>query len=1152
MTAEAEPRVASRTVLESAAETNRRLGHENFGFLSESHGVMPISPPRLRMSAAHREWDELAAQLPMLFRTMEVRRALEEMSVLEASPESLPDEELLRASELLSMFAHSYFRVDQDTPEVLPASIQRPWRQVSERLDRPAPHLSYIDLVMHNWRLVDPNRPDPMCIENLELLVPIYDNQAERVLYLVQVEVLSQSSGVVAACVRAQEAAARDDPAGLKRELIQIADTLQRVARESFAKLRADPYAPTYVDNIVFAKTVAPFGVPITAGVAGPSGASAPLFHVLDQFFGRRHFDTLLGGEMKHQRDWYPAHWRDFLEALGAVSVLEYVGKRGDQELQGLYTEAVHAYMGDQGFLKRHRLKIHGFLDIAYKVGRDVTIGGFAGTFSDRTWEQVDDELAAATHERRLDAPTPLRLARIAKVEDATVGDGGSVKHVVLDVEGKGVRYQPGDRVSVLPENRRELVDRTVAALRARPDQPIQLTRVWRDAIEVRAELAGATELPLRTVLSLGRIRPLDREIATALLSVSGDATLREIVRLRAEDQWELWDVLELLARSGFDPRALWRALPGERHHICSIVPPERPRMYSISSATTGDEGGARELHLTVGGLHYRSADAPPVSLPVDRRGTASTFLGDPALWETDASLAFTIIRPTRFSLPANGDEPVVMFAGGTGIAPFRGFLQERGRRGDMGETWLFFATRTEADVYYRRELEEAIGAGHLRLSVALSRQPAACRVSSNGTGSHLVFEPGEPQRIESQILADDNARELWELLRPVDQGGRGGRFYVCGRSGFARSIIDALKEVARRVGGIDPSEVDAFLGRLAAEQRLMLDVFTTYTGPQPVNPTQLDASDVVLHNDDDTGRWLIIEGRVYDVTGFVHLHPGGDKIVCAYGGVDATRPYRAVSHHVDLEIDALLGLYEVGVVRRLDFGTDWGVAIGQEGLQYVSLSELYRTWIRLLYSVVEMQNAIELDFGFRERPLTRDDAPSEMTALRLRLLLEAHGRFRSNYLAFSVGDPLHELWAIASALCSTSEPVHAIRRAVSEVEDSESARAVIAAGECARDALRAAVAAGGVSEADLAVLAGWAHALEIEDKRYMAGLKSILREGLVVFEKQEAAAARNAGGALLDRVREIPSLLAEYYERLAPSATALAKQPCGRLRPEK
>src|SRR5215831_6663565 len=109
--------VPSRGVLEAAAETNRRLGHENLGFLSESHGMMPLVPPRLQMSAGHREWDELGAQLPSLFKTMGVRRALDGMSVLEAGPDDLPDEELLRASELLSMFAHAYYRIDQDTPE---------------------------------------------------------------------------------------------------------------------------------------------------------------------------------------------------------------------------------------------------------------------------------------------------------------------------------------------------------------------------------------------------------------------------------------------------------------------------------------------------------------------------------------------------------------------------------------------------------------------------------------------------------------------------------------------------------------------------------------------------------------------------------------------------------------------------------------------------------------------------------------------------------------------------------------------------------------------------------------------------------------------------------------------------------------------------
>ena len=261
--------------------------------------------------------------------------------------------------------------------------------------------------------------------------------------------------------------------------------------------------------------------------------------------------------------------------------------------------------------------------------------------------------------------------------------------------------------------------------------------------------------------------------------------------------------------------------------------------------------------------------------------------------------------------------------------------------------------------------------------------------------------------------------------------------------------------------------------------------------------------------------------------------------IVRAYAGMDATRPYRAVLHHVDSEVDALRGIYEIGVVRRLDFGTEWGVAIGPDGLRYVALADLYRTWVGFLYSVVEMQNALELDFGIRDRPLTRVDGPREMTALRLRLLLEAHERFRASYLAFSVGDALHELWALVGGLCSSSEPVTAMREAVARIDASEDARTAAGGTERAMRGLREAIDAGRVGEADLAAHAAWTQTLETEDKRYMAELKSILRDGVVLFESHERATVREGGEALLGCVRAVPALLADHYARLARAAVA-------------
>jgi len=198
--------IPARLILTTAARTNQRLGHENLGFLSESHGIMPAVLPLLSLPAGYEAWDQTAADLPELYRTLRVRAALEAMPVLSAAEKDLPDRYLLRASCLMSMLAHSYFRAEAQAPaRPMPEGIQRPWEEISRRLNRPAPHLSYIDLIMYNWRLVDPDREDPMRVNNLRLLVPTVDNKEERTFYLTQVEILAQSTRIINALVQAQK-----------------------------------------------------------------------------------------------------------------------------------------------------------------------------------------------------------------------------------------------------------------------------------------------------------------------------------------------------------------------------------------------------------------------------------------------------------------------------------------------------------------------------------------------------------------------------------------------------------------------------------------------------------------------------------------------------------------------------------------------------------------------------------------------------------------------------------------------------------------------------------------------------------------------------------------------------------------------------------
>ena len=134
---------------------------------------MPIEQPRLALPSSHHAWDQAAAELPELFRTLGLRNRLDHMPILSGTEDALPDGDLYRAAAILGIFAHSYHYVQATPYERIPDSILKPWAEVNQRLHRPAPHLSFIDLNIYNWRLIDPNVQDPMRMENLRLLIPI-------------------------------------------------------------------------------------------------------------------------------------------------------------------------------------------------------------------------------------------------------------------------------------------------------------------------------------------------------------------------------------------------------------------------------------------------------------------------------------------------------------------------------------------------------------------------------------------------------------------------------------------------------------------------------------------------------------------------------------------------------------------------------------------------------------------------------------------------------------------------------------------------------------------------------------------------------------------------------------------------------------------
>jgi cytochrome b involved in lipid metabolism len=1101
--------IPARSVL-ARAEQQRLAGHENLGFLSERAGFLPCDPPLTALPPTHSAWDRVAADLPDLFRTLAVRRALDAMPVLSAAVGDLPDEFVWRGCALLGMFAHSYVRALPQPPETLPESIERPWAELCRRLHRPTTALTYDDLICYNWRPRDIQHRERRDLEDLELLIPTVGTREERIFYLAQVEVLSRGAPIVGAMVRAQEAAERADLAALQQELVAVIEIIERTGK-GFLKIDANPYSPTFVDPVVWAKTVAPFAVAIRESSVAASGTAAPLFQALDVFIGRRRFESRVGREARDLRPGLSPHFRAFLEALEQVSVADFAAQCDSASTKGLWHSLLEAYVGRDGFLAVHRRKVFGFLELAFKVGRSVTIGGFTGLFENQTWDLVHAELETSRLERTEGLSGWCPVAHPASEPRGPLTSPALV-HAVLDVSGAGIRCRPGDRLAVTPRNDPDLVGRTLAALRASGEEVVRLDGRWSAAF--REQGAPADACTLRELLTLGRIRPLSRPTAKILADFSGSEQLAGIVNARGESRWELWDVLAMLAEHGFDPRTIWRADPWERYSICKLVPPEDARFYSVASAEPGDQPTTDQVELLLSEVRYDSS--VEMSRGTSREGTASGFVrriagGD----HPGIGFPVRVVPAPRFRLPDDDRIPIVMFAGGAGISPFRAFIGSRARQPGPAPALLFLSTRSEQHIsLYRAELEPYIRSGWLTFVPAVTRG-AGLRTPGSGIAA----------AIGSHTAA---------LLRLIADGA--AVFYVCGAAGFSAAVIDALEAtIARSSPGPDPAgHARLIVRRLVASGRLQQDVFTADRGEPAPLPT-FDASTVALHNDADHGYWTVIDGGVYDVTEFAHRHPGGLAIVYENSGRDATAAFHTIEHDLDPEIRAMLGLYQIGHIRRLDFGSHWTVAVGRDGLSFFLLSDVFRAWVTMLYRVVEVQNAVRHDFGILDAVTIVGDRADSMTLLKAQLLLEAHQRFLAMYIPSLLGAGFAELWAMTAGLCA---PEQDARRVTDRIDDASRSAAAASAAEWLTGSSAQVRALGDADpaarEQAFAGLAKLRGVLEGADMRFLDAVKKLVRDGVRCFEMNPRGVRERSGSALLDALMAIPDALAALHEELS------------------
>jgi sulfite reductase (NADPH) flavoprotein alpha-component len=352
-------------------------------------------------------------------------------------------------------------------------------------------------------------------------------------------------------------------------------------------------------------------------------------------------------------------------------------------------------------------------------------------------------------------------------------GSGKDVRHVVLDLSSTDLTYEAGDSVGVFARKNPQLVQAVLDRVGATGEEMVAF---------------DGEALPLRQVL-LSKVdiaRPSDECMEfLATRAFDGEEALKLQALARGEGPAELADADLLDLLMAFP--SVMPSLPGLLKSLDRL----QPRLYSIASSS---KAHPRELHLTVSAVRWDSNQRT-------RTGIGSCYLADFA--KPGDVIPIFVQKSHGFGPPADDSAAAIMVGPGTGIAPFRAFLEEREARGAKGKNWLFFGDqKRSADFLYEDQIMDWQRRGVLhRLDLAFSRDQA--------------------EKIYVQNRMQENAAELWQWLE------EGAHFYVCGDAKrMAKDVEDTLLAIAVEQGGKSAEHAKAWLDGLAKAGRYQRDVY--------------------------------------------------------------------------------------------------------------------------------------------------------------------------------------------------------------------------------------------------------------------------------------------------------------------------------------
>ncbi|MBQ4767642.1 NADPH-dependent assimilatory sulfite reductase flavoprotein subunit [Pectobacterium versatile] len=344
------------------------------------------------------------------------------------------------------------------------------------------------------------------------------------------------------------------------------------------------------------------------------------------------------------------------------------------------------------------------------------------------------------------------------------------VRHIEIDLGDSGLRYQPGDALGVWFDNDPALVQELLELLWLKGDESVSVDG---KTLPLSQALKSHFELTQNTAPIVEKYAALSRN--ETLLSLLADKPALQQFAQRTP-------LVDMVRQAPTELTA---------EQLLGLLRPLTPRLYSIASSQAEAES---EVHITVGVVRYEYEGRA-------RAGGASSYLAD-RLSEDDEIRVF-IEHNDNFRLPANSDAPVIMIGPGTGIAPFRAFMQQRDAEGAEGKNWLFFGNpHFTEDFLYQVEWQRYVKDGLL-------------------THIDLAWSRDQANKVYVQDKLREKGAEVWRWIQD------GAHLYVCGDANrMAKDVERALLDVIVEHGGMDSEQADEFLSDLRLERRYQRDVY--------------------------------------------------------------------------------------------------------------------------------------------------------------------------------------------------------------------------------------------------------------------------------------------------------------------------------------